>query len=737
MQKAFEVTIEGTVQGVGFRPFLARLANSLGLSGSVENRENGVRLVLFCQEDELESFLDRLEKDRPAPARITALNVLRIGLSGNGQKGFSIMSSRKEGTNTALIPPDIAACDKCVEEMLSPGNRRYQYPFISCAECGPRFSLTAALPYDRDKTSMKDFKQCGHCLEEYAVLDNRRYHAQTNCCDECGPNYEMMESKTGKKCHGDPIERTIQAIADGEIVALKGIGGFSLVCKPDSRSCERLRSLKERPQKPFALMARDVDAVKGFAHVDDFEQEVLISSARPIVLLRMKCPKWKDAVAPGLDRIGVMLPYMGIHYLLLRRFPVLVVTSGNVSGEMLCATDEEAQTRLRTFCDYFLLHDRDIVNRCDDSLVKVVEGKKVFLRKSRGYVPEQVRIPAMSNKTVLATGADMKGSFGFSRDGVFIGSQYLGDLAYRMNQDQFREMIVRYERLFDTRAAAVVSDAHPGYFSRFLGQEYAERMGIPQYLLQHHLAHIYSVMAERGLFECIGIAFDGTGYGSDSQVWGGEFFEIRSGSSIRFARLRYVPMPGGEISARYPSLMAGSYLRDSGLPVDDKTRLMCEHAPALTSSAGRLFDAVAAVLGVCDVNTYEGEAAMKLEALSQPSGERLPWDLDTTKDIWEIDLREMIRHLSERRRKDAVSHLASAFHNALAEVVLQTCLCKAERSNLRVACLSGGVFQNKLLLERCIELLADNGFSVYFNERVSPNDEGIALGQAYWYELRM
>ncbi len=737
MQKAFEVTIEGTVQGVGFRPFLARLANSLGLAGSVENRESGVRLIVFCQEEELDLFLKRLERERPVPSRIEVINVLQLDLPGNGQESFSIMSSKKEGTNTALIPPDIAICNSCIGETLSEDNRRNLYPFTSCAECGPRFSITTALPYDRENTSMKSYELCGPCLEEYTNREDRRYHAQTNCCGDCGPRYELVESMTGRKFHEYPIEKAIEVIANNSVIALKGIGGFSLVCKPEIAACERLRLLKKRPQKPFALMARNVDAIRAFAHVDRTEEEALLSAARPIVLLKLKSAQWKESVAPGLDRIGVMLPYMGVHYLFLRKFPLLVVTSGNASGEMLCATHQEAFTKLRTFCDYFLFHDRDIVNRCDDSLVKIVRNKQLLMRKSRGFIPEHIAIAARSKETVLTTGADMKGSFGFSRNGAFIGSQYLGDLAYKMNQDHFREMIRRYRKLFDMEPVAVVSDAHPGYFSKLLGEEYAEETGIPQYFLQHHAAHVYSVMAERDLCECIGVSFDGTGYGEDGQVWGGEFFYFRGSEYKRFAHLRYVPMPGGEASARFPSVMAGSYLEDSGFTVDDKTRLMCKHAPAMTSSAGRLFDAVASVLGVCDENTYEGEAAMKLEAVSRQSDEVLPWGLNTEEETWKIDLRKTMSSLISRIGKDPASILASAFHNTLADIVLKTCLCQAERSNLKVACLSGGVFQNKLLLERCIELLGDNGFSVYFNERVSPNDEGIALGQAYWYELRM
>ena len=738
MQESYEVIIQGTVQGVGFRPFLVRLAKTFNLSGSVENRENGVRLVLHCQEDILKSFLVQLENKKPASARVDAIRVSRNGVLDEESTGFLIMKSKKEGANTTLIPPDIATCEECIREMFLQDNDRYLYPFISCAECGPRFSITESLPYDRDKTTMKHFGQCVLCLKEYSDIDNRRFHAQTNCCEDCGPGYELLESKTGKRIREDPVGRTIEMIRKGYIIALKGIGGFSLVCVPENDICSRLRSLKARPQKPFALMARDVETIRGFASVNEMEKEALVSPSRPIVLLSMRDPPWRDTVAPGLDRVGVMLPYMGTHHLLMKEFPVLVVTSGNVPGEMLCATNAEAKNKLWNFCDHLLLHDREIANRCDDSLIRIAADKIVFLRKSRGYVPERIRLPKSSGETILSTGADMKGSFGFSRSGAFLGSQYMGDLAYKMNQENFQDMISRYEQLFDMRATVVVSDSHPGYFSSSLGCDYAERRGIPYYLLQHHLAHIYSAMAEHGLSECIGVAFDGTGHGDDSQVWGGEFFEVKSNSYVRFAHLRYVPMPGGELSARRPSLMADSYLRDSGLSIEDETTLMCEHAPVYTSSVGRLFDAAAAILGICEENTYEGEAAMKLEAVSQGSEKALPWHLDMREDPWKIDVREMIRELHKRKSGGrAVSHLASSFQETVAEIVLQTCLYQVQRSNLKVVCLSGGVFQNKLLLERCSELLTRRGISVHFNERVSPNDEGIALGQAYWYELRM
>lgn len=739
--EAFEIMVNGVVQGVGFRPFVATLAEDLGLQGYVENCESGVRIVLYGDETKLKEFIEFLNEKKPMPAKINRISLSKKIVRTNDIEGFRIIKSKKSGKISTSIPPDIAMCDECVDEMLSNGNRRYLYPFTNCAQCGPRFSIAYTLPYDRDKTSMDDFSMCNDCEVEFATLRDRRYHAQTNCCEVCGPKYwfvEIIEDEIISHLSGEAaIEQAINIIRAGGTVAVKGIGGVHLVCRPDSNPVEKLRKLKDRPWKPFAIMAKDLEMVKRFACVGEVEKRLLLSPARPIVLLRKRGNVFYD-VSPGLNTIGVMLPYAGIHYLLLEKFPVLVMTSGNISGETLCADNLEALTKLSRLCGGLLLHDRRIVNRCDDSVIKVLAGKPVFVRKSRGFVPDVIKVPSESRKhpEILAAGADLKSSFGFFREGNFYGSQYIGDLSYYVNQEQYGKMLKRFEKLFDLHARVVITDLHPDYFSRALCEEYAESRGCEIHSCQHHIAHVYSVMAEKGLRKCIGVAFDGTGYGFNGKIWGGEFFFIDNSRYERLAHLRYIPMPSGELAIEKPELMAGAYLIDSGVDLkDENAYLLYEKASVKTSSAGRLFDAVAAILDVCKVNIFEGEAPMKLESVAKEHSESLSWTLDKSALPWRVDFREMIRELYNEKEKNSISELASRFHRTLAEVILVVCEEIKELAGEKDVCLSGGVFQNKLLLEMTVALLEKRGFRVWFNEKVSPNDEGIALGQIYWYMM--
>ncbi|WP_049753244.1 carbamoyltransferase HypF [Kosmotoga olearia] len=737
----FEIMINGIVQGVGFRPFVATLAEDLGLHGYVENCESGVRIVLDCDETKLREFIEILNERKPMPAKIRELSFSKKAVKTNKIRGFRIINSKKTGKINTSIPPDIAMCDKCIGEMFSKGNRRYLYPFTNCARCGPRFSIAYVLPYDRDKTSMDDFSMCHDCNTEYTNLRDWRYHAQTNCCEDCGPKYwivEIIKNEIVSHFSGEEaVKQAIGIIRAGGTVAIKGIGGIHLVCKPDPDAIKKLRNLKDRPRKPFAIMAKDLETVKKFAYVGEVEERLLLSPARPIVLLRKRGDIFYD-VSPGFHTIGVMLPYTGIHYLLLEDFFVLVMTSGNISGEMLCADNFEALTKLSKLSDGLLLHDRKIVNRCDDSVIKVLAGKPVFVRKSRGFIPEVIKIPLRNRKhpEILATGADLKSSFGFFREESFYGSQYLGDLSYYINQVQYQKMLKRFEKLFDLHARVVVTDLHPDYFSKTLGEEYAENRDCEIYSCQHHVAHIYSVMAEKALKKCIGVAFDGTGYGFDGKIWGGEFFSIDNSKCMRFAHLRYIPMPSGELAIEKPELMAYAYLIDSGVDLkDEKAHLLYENAPVKTSSAGRLFDAAAAVLDVCKENTFEGEAPMKLESVAKRHSESFSWVLDKSALPWQIDFRKMIRELYSEKDKNSISELASKFHRTLAEAISVVCGEIKKLTGEKNVCLSGGVFQNKLLLEVAVALLEKKGFNVWFNEKVSPNDEGIAFGQIYWHVI--
>ncbi|MFO7882324.1 MAG: carbamoyltransferase HypF [Kosmotogaceae bacterium] len=731
----FEVKLDGIVQGVGFRPFIARLAKSMDLKGTVENRENGVVIILECDEKNLHRFIERIEKEKPVPAKLNKITFSFIK-SKNSFKDFSIKKSEKKGKNITVFPPDIAMCDECIDEMFSKGTNRYRYPFTSCAQCGPRFSITSGLPYDRPLTTMKKFPMCDDCEHEYNNIDDRRYHAQTNCCDKCGPQYFFQKTKDDKKIYGkEAFDKAVDIIKKDGIIAVKGIGGFHLMCRPNEIAVKRLRGKKQRPVKPFALLAKDIKTIKSFAYITDSEKKLLLSPARPIVLLRSKSSVFHN-IAPGIDRIGVMLPYAGIHHLLMEEFSVLVATSGNISGEIICAKNSEALNKLGDFCDGFLLHDRDILNRCDDSVIKPAKKDFIFIRKSRGFIPDKIYTGYKNKKEILAFGADLKSSFGFLRKGDFIGSQYLGDLSYKANQETYLNMIKRFEMLFDFSPEMVVVDSHPNYFSSNLGNEYAIRKDLKTLHCQHHKAHIYSVMAENGLKECIGVAFDGTGYGEDGNIWGGEFFEIRKKYSKRIAHLRYVPLPGGEKAAMNPELMASSYLNAAGFAVKSKAyKLMINNATVHSSSAGRLFDAVSSILGICNQNTFEGEAPMKLEALSYKTSKTLPWDLQDGTSPWTINWVKIIRFLNEKKETTNTEELASIFHRTLADIVTRVCVKAKEITKINTVCLSGGVFQNALLFDTCFELLEEAGINVYYNCMVSPNDEGIALGQAFWASL--
>jgi len=731
--------IRGIVQGVGFRPFVAKLAKELNLNGYVENRETGVEVGLFCGREELEVFLNRLRTEKPAPAKIMEVNIREIHTENGKGTGFVIKPSKKSGEITALIPPDIGLCEDCLDEMFDPNSRRYLYPFISCSHCGPRFSIIESIPYDRPFTTMKSFPMCVECESEYTNVSERRYHAQTNCCDKCGPHY-WLEEKAEKRFSKEAIVRAKEILLKGGILAVKGIGGFHLVCDPFCKEAvQRLRKLKERPFKPFALMAKDLETIVNFAEVSPEETKLLLSTARPIVLLKKK-GNFFESVAPGINMVGVMLPYAGIHYLLLQEFPILIATSGNLSGEILCASNDEARKKLSGISDALLLHDREILNRCDDSVLKVVNKKKLFVRRSRGFVPEIVAIPFHASSKIFCAGGDLKAVFGYVKGDFFYPSQYFGDLQFKLNQDQYLLMAERYERLFDLSPSVVVVDMHPGYFSRWLGELLARKKGAKLVECQHHTAHIYSVMAEYGLKNCIGVAFDGTGYGTDGTVWGGEFFLVNGAKWQRKGRLRRVSMPEGENAAKRPDLMALAYLFDAGENLSTDELKLINTAAVMTSSAGRLFDAVSSLLGICQRNTYEGEAAMKLEsaASSVPSNLRLPFALVKKEGLWEIDLRNCIKKIvALKKEKEAtVEELSRAFHQLLSNVVLELCKKLRAETGEQNVCLSGGVFQNSLLLSMCVETLKKSGFIVYVNEQVSPNDEGIALGQAYFYLLK-
>lgn len=755
-----EIILKGIVQGVGFRPFVKRTALKFGLYGFVENREYGVRIVTVGSKEKILAFYNYLLKNSPPVAKIIEHTLKFKRKVTFSAKDFHIELSKKNGEITALIPPDIATCPQCLSEIDDPEDRHYNYPFTNCTNCGPRFSIIKALPYDRKNTTMDKFTMCRDCEREYNIVEDRRFHAQPNACPACGPQVSLFKNINGEMheiaAKEDAINKIIQLLRSGEIVAIKGLGGYHLVCDALNKpAVERLRIIKKRPYKPFALMANSLDTIKKYCRVSPAEGKMLTGSQKPIVLLGKNSPDVLPHIAPGIDTIGFMLPYTPIRHLLFRHFTVLVMTSGNVAEEALEKDDDQAFSRLSSFTNYFLTYNREIFNRVDDSIVKFVahQNQAIIFRKARGFIPIPIKIANVSGYPQLfAAGSDMKGSFGLLKNNLFLGSQYMGDMEVISNNDFYQETLRYFEKVFEIEPKAVIADLHPNYFTTQFAKEYARERAIPFVQIQHHIAHSYSVMAEKQLTQAIGVSFDGTGFGKDGNSWGGEFFLLDGAKVTRVAHLRYVPLLSGDLAAREPWRMALAYLFDSSPQnIEDffttqqfpqKNALLhllrTGNIPVQTSSVGRLFDAVTSLLGVTHQNTYEGEAPMRLESLFRKIENVNPytWELHKKSIPWEIDLRPIIREIVQELSIDIDRDIsATRFHHTLANIVEKVCrLIKAEFGINAVVC-SGGVFQNVTLVSLVKKTLQPYGFDVFFNEQVPPNDAGVALGQIYGYIL--
>jgi hydrogenase maturation protein HypF len=747
--------VHGVVQGVGFRPFVWNLATRLGLSGSVCNTSGAVLIEVEGDHRALATFASALRQDAPRLARIDAVEETK--LERVNDEGFRIVESRAVEGDYQPIAPDAATCPECVADILAPGNRRHGYPFTNCTNCGPRFTIIEDIPYDRPLTTMRHFAMCDACKQEYENPADRRFHAQPNACPECGPRL-WYAGAGGAELRGDPIALAAAAIARGEIIALKGLGGFQLCCDAtDEEAVLRLRDRKHRPAKPFAVMCPDMAAVRHLCAVGDAEAALLEGSVLPIVLLGRRrdhdASRVAASVAPGLDELGVMLPYTPMHHLLLRATGgMLVMTSGNISEEPIAKDNDEAVQRLGAIADHFLLHDRDIFARYDDSVVRVVDGTPRMIRRARGYCPLPLRVGS-SGGQVLALGAHLKNTFCVLQGGNAFVGPHLGDLDSPRTLAHQGEALHTYLRLFRASPATVAADLHPDYASTRVAEPWWES-GTCEVRVQHHHAHIASVLAEHGLRGTVlGVALDGVGLGPDNAIWGGEFLLCDERSYRRAGHIAPVRQPGGDACAREGWRMAIAYLaaagelRDTppswftdavGAPDQRRWRLVSRlarsEAAPVTTSAGRLFDAVASLLGVAHVSTFEAEAAMRLEALASSAGDvstvdhiELGFDGDPTV----LDTVQLVRWLFlERQRGGDAAALAAIFHESLARGIANVCLrVGAEHGVDRIA-LSGGVFQNSLLLGRVELLLRERGLFVYTNQQVPANDGGISLGQA-------
>jgi hydrogenase maturation protein HypF len=750
------VRVEGVVQGVGFRPFVYSLATSLGLGGLVGNDADGVFAEVEGDPAAVEEFLAALARDAPPLARIE--RVTTSVMRPDGTASFAIAPSQPGPQRRALVSADTATCDDCLAELADPGDRRYGYPFINCTNCGPRFTIVRDVPYDRPRTTMAPFTMCELCAAEYHDPADRRFHAQPTCCPACGPALSLA-GPAGTAASGDPLAAAAALLRDGKVLAVKGLGGYHLAVDASGEAAAAaLRARKHREDKPFAVMVADVAAARRLCEVDETAAGLLASSRRPIVLLpRLPGSGLAEAVAPGNRQLGLMLPYTPLHHLLIAAVSgPMVLTSGNVSDEPIVYRDSEVAERLGGIADAVLMHDRAIEIRTDDSVVRALRGREAVIRRSRGYVPEPLDLATGFARPVLACGAELKSTFCLGRDRHAFVSHHIGDLENAETLRSFTEGIAHFRRLFDITPEAVAHDLHPEYLSTKYAAQLAdgEAAGAPELAgvelvgVQHHHAHIASCLADNGASgPVIGVAFDGTGYGADGTIWGGEFLIADLAGFERAGHLATVPMPGGAAAIRQPWRMAAAYLDAAyagGVPEGlDVARRNREFWPGVlqmarrgvnapwTSSAGRLFDAAAAILGVRDTINYEGQAAIELEQLADPA-ERGAYRAGITgAEPLRIAGHDLIRAVVEDLAAGAAPAVVAArFHNGVAAMITDCCLLLRERSGLSTVALSGGVFQNLLLVRAVIARLERHGFGVMVHSRVPCNDGGISLGQA-------
>lgn len=764
IMNGIKVHITGVVQGVGFRPFVYNLATSLNIKGWVKNTSAGVMIEADGDKDALESFLQKLRDDAPPLSRIDDFHA-SFG-PGNGFTQFDIIHSESVDGAFQPISPDVAICDDCLRELFDPNDRRYRYPFINCTNCGPRFTIIQDIPYDRPFTTMSGFKLCPDCEREYKDPTNRRFHAQPVACPVCGPKVWMEQNAEVRMQNDQAIAEICKMLAEGLIVAIKGLGGFHLACDAtNAKAITELRNRKLRVDKPFALMMPDLKTIEQHCFVSNAEKELLTSSARPIVLLKKKPESTiVDEVSPKQDWLGVMLPYTPLHHLLFANslFTALVMTSGNLSEEPIATDNDEARERLAKLADAFLMHDRDIHIRCDDSVVRVMEigtlgnGKLVSnsqsanlpiypIRRSRGYSPFPVKLP-FEVAPLLATGSELKNTFCITNGNYAFLSHHIGDMENYETLKSFEQGVEHFERLFRVKPESIACDMHPNYLATRYALERAEREKLPTIAVQHHHAHIAACMAEHGLTEpVIGVSFDGTGYGDDGAIWGGEFLVADAKSYQRAAQLEYFPLPGGDAAIKKPARTALALLWSLGLEWDDaleSVREFCAEDQVtlrvqlekkintpMTSSMGRLFDAASALAGVRQKVNYEGQAAIEFEAMADSA--------EAGQYVFGVEAGQVrVRGAVEALVNDVMagiptSKISARFHNGLAEAVRETVTKISRDTSLRNVVLSGGVWQNITLLRKTISLLSKDGFEIYIHREVPTNDGGLSLGQAY------
>lgn len=740
--KAVEAIFFGIVQGVGFRPFLYRLAHEYQFKGWVKNIGFGVKLHLEPRgKASYSQFFITLLERLPPLAQIKKIEISPVPLENCSE--FSIQSSQ-QGESFVFISPDISVCDPCLREMNDPHNRRYQYPFINCTDCGPRYTIVKYLPYDRPQTTMSEFPMCPECREEYENPLNRRYHAQPIACPKCGPQIKLIESKTRNLLEGG-IKRTAQLIKDGFIVAVKGLGGFHLVANPfNYQAVQRLRKIKKRNKKPFALMARSLQVIEKFAYLSPAEKHWLLSPRRPIVLLRKK--QDIPGIAPYLKEMGFMLPYTPLHYLLLDEIELIIATSSNQKDAPIMKDEDH----IDDLCDFILTHNRPIHMRADDSVLKVVNDQPLFLRRARGFVPYPQSVPKLLEipTEIIALGGELKDTISIYKQGFVITSQFLGDLDDYQNLCYFEETLAHLQQLFSINPQLLVTDLHPHFHTT----RYAQRRKIPHLQVQHHFAHSLAPLLEHGYYNSknvLGISWDGFGLGIDGHAWGGEFLLLNYSSFTRLAHFQEVPLPGGDLAARQPWRMALSYLYTyfgKSFPQTDALEVIPHQKKSLllqmidrklnsppTSSCGRLFDAVAFLSQVAPPEIeFEAEAPLRLEALAEEkiTTSIYPYEIDKKNLPWIINFKPLLEDLlRDIKQGKEVELIATKFHNTLIDLIGKMTEASRQQFKVDTVALSGGVFLNSFLLRGVENLLREKGFHIFRSCLFSPNDESLSLGQ--------
>ena len=791
--KAYTIHVTGIVQGIGFRPFVSKLAHELGIVGTVRNDTSGVEIHIQGTDEACQIFVDRLQSDLPVHGRIDTLRVEPTTVQS--LDAFTIIVSQGVKGN-AFIGADMAPCEACLRDIQDPENRRFHYGFTNCTNCGPRYTIIESTPYDRDKTSMKVFPMCEDCQKEYEDLEGRRYHAEPNACEHCGPTFTLKGADGTLLASGqEAIEQAKQLIQQGAIVALKGVGGYHLVCDAlQEKTVQTLRQRKGRPRKPLAVMAGSLETAKQYVHISEKEEELLLSPARPIVLLRKVpssysaneeiyterdisneietvpnksfvniseigsegdltnkgyhrsiAPKLADAVAPGMETLGILLPYAPYHYSLVPSDAIWVMTSANRSGDPVLYDDAQAAEELPGIADYILTHNREIVSPVDDSVVQVVQNEPIFIRRSRGYVPLSIPVVALEKSSImLAMGADMKASFAMNRGSHAILSPYMGDMERERVQDLLWSTTKRYEELFQLQPTQVMVDAHPSYYTSQCGRAYAEEHNLPVIEVQHHHAHVAAVLAERNVMEpVLGICFDGTGYGTDGTLWGGEFLYCHQEHMERLGHLSYAPLPGGEVAVREPWRQALWYVNEL-YPAEAPTAIekwkqslpkgwqllekMMPHMQMVqSSSGGRLFDTVASLLGLGHVHLYDAHLAIELEQIAL-SEEGTILTMRMNENV--LDTMSLVRSVIEQLEcGESVAKISANFHRTLIYYIGQMAKRCCEERHISQIVLCGGVFQNRILLEGVIHELGE--YKVHVPTQSPMNDGGIALGQLW------